>query len=161
MRNLWLSPHNHNPMLIKKAINQRLNDMFYQQWHSNISEMSSCTFYRMFKCDFKLEKYLLKLNKSEQINLCKFRCRNTKLPVVVLGYATHNIDYGERLCKICNLNEVGDEYHYIMKCTYFFNSRGNILKVIFGLIQTMINFLNYFKVLIWEFYETWANLQRK
>ena len=87
MRYIWLNPHNHNPIIIKKAIKRRLNDMFYQQWHSNISEMSSCTFYRMFKSELKLEKYLLSLNRSEQIYLFKCRCRNTKLPVVVLGYS--------------------------------------------------------------------------
>ena len=105
--------------------------------------MSSCTSYRMFKSDFKLEKYLLRLNKSEQINLCKFRCRNTKLPVVVLGYARQNIDYGDRLCTICNLKEVGDEYHYIMKCTYFCNSRGKYLE---SNIWTNPNFDNFSKL---------------
>ena len=123
MTYIWLSPHNHNPIVIHKAIKQRLNDMFHQQWHSNISEMSSCTLYRMFKSECKLEKYLLNLNKPEQINLCKFRCRDTKLPVVVLGYSFQNIAYSDRLCTLCNLNEVGDEYHYIMKCSFFQNSR--------------------------------------
>ena len=119
MRYIWLNPQNYNPIVIHKAIKQRLNDMFHQQWHSNISEMSSCTLYRMFKSECKLEKYLLNLNKSEQINLCKFRCRDTKLPVVVLGYSFQNIAYSDRLCTLCNLNEVGDEYHYTMKCSFF------------------------------------------
>ena len=101
----------------------RLSDMFYQQWHSNITEMSSCTFYRIFKNNLKLEKYLLDLNVSERINLCKFRCRNSKLPVIVLGFASQNISRENRLCTICDLNEVGDEYHYIMKCYFFQNSR--------------------------------------
>ena len=127
MGNLWLTNHNHNLMWVKNAIKLRLSDMYYQKWHSNVTEMSSCIFYKMFKNNLILENYLLNLNVSERINLCKFRCRNTKLPVIVLGYASQSISRENRLCTICDLNEVGDEYHYIMRCCFFQNSRQKYL----------------------------------
>ena len=68
-------------------MNLRLNDIFLQDWYSNISEMNSCITYKLFKSNLKLEKYLLELNTSERINLCKFRCKNSKILVVVMGYA--------------------------------------------------------------------------
>ena len=119
MGNLWQNQHIENPIWIKKAIKLRLSDMFLQEWHSKITEMSSCTFYKMFKSNLILEKYLLKLDISERINLCKFRCRNTKIPIHILGYAAQNIARENRLCTICDLNEVDDKYHYIMKCSFF------------------------------------------
>ena len=33
-----------------------------------------------------------------------------------MGYANRNILYINRLCTICNLNEIGDETHYILRC---------------------------------------------
>ena len=47
----------------------------------------------------------------------------SKIPVVVLGYKHLNIPYENRLCTLCNLKEVGNEYHYMMTCTYFKDSR--------------------------------------
>ena len=41
MRYIWLSPQNPNPIVIHKAIKQRLNYMFHQQWRIYISEMCS------------------------------------------------------------------------------------------------------------------------
>ena len=77
----------------KKAISLKLNDMYFQEWHSNITKMNSCFCYKMFKDSLKLENYLLNLNISESINLCKFRCRNSKIPVHVLGYKSQQIAY--------------------------------------------------------------------
>ena len=37
--------------------------------------------YRMFKHDFKLENYLLKLSTKNARILCKFRTGNVKLPI--------------------------------------------------------------------------------
>ena len=48
--------------------------------------MSSCITYRTFKTEFKLESYLMLPESSDRINICKFRCRNSKMPVVILGY---------------------------------------------------------------------------
>ena len=71
MRNIWLNPLNYNPFWIKKSLNLRLNDIFFQQWHSNIMEMNSCITYKLFKNEIKFEKYLMNLDITERINLCK------------------------------------------------------------------------------------------
>ena len=44
-----------------------------------------------------------------------------------MGYAHLNIPYEQRICTVCNLNEVGNEYHYIMKCNFFQSSRQKYL----------------------------------
>ena len=53
---------------------------------------------------------------GDRINICRFRCTNIKAPVVTLGYTHMNIPYANRICTICNLNEVRDELHYITQC---------------------------------------------
>ena len=51
--------------------------------------------------------------------MCKFRCRSTNLPISTSF--VYNTD--DEWCKMCNLNETGDEFHYIMKCPYFSDAR--------------------------------------
>ena len=69
-------------------------------------------------------------NRSDRINLCKFRCRNTKIPVVTQGYTNKNnpvTTYENRLCEVCVMNVVRDEYHYILGCSAFQENRSNNL----------------------------------
>ena len=47
----------------------------------------------------------------------------------------HNIDQDDRKCNVCQLNEVGDEFHYLFKCQHFNDIREGLLpQIIFGLV---------------------------
>ena len=116
MRNVWQNPELLKSDWLKKAIDLRLSDMYLQEWHSQVFTKSSCILYRTFKINFELEKYLTLLNCRDRIIISRFRCRNIKIPVVSMGYANRNIQPINRLCTICNLNEIGDETHYILRC---------------------------------------------
>ena len=101
--------------------------MYIQDWQRQVDTMNSCTTYRHFKPYFKCEKYLSLPKHYDRVNICKFRCRNIKIPVVTLGYAHQNVEYENRKCQICDTNEVGDEYHYILKCPIFQLQRSRYL----------------------------------
>ena len=58
--------------------------------------------------------------------LCKFKCANHKLPIVTGRYEGLPVD--ERICTICYSPDVGDEFHYLYKCTYFNELRIRCLK---------------------------------
>jgi hypothetical protein len=67
----------------------------------------------------------LKLDDHERIALCKFRCGNHNLPISERRYLPgQNI----KICNLCNLQEQGDEFHYILKCPFFMNSRRMYVK---------------------------------
>jgi hypothetical protein len=34
-----------------------------------------------------------------------------------------SVDCDDRICDICNLNNIGDEFHYLFECTFFENER--------------------------------------
>ena len=55
--------------------------------------------------------------------MSKFRCRNTKIPVVILGYANSIIRHEDRKCTSCTLEEIGDEFHYVLICPLFQQQR--------------------------------------
>ena len=116
MRDVWLNPTEHNHAWVKKILKNRLSEIYDLNWHRTIMEKSSCLIYRTFKENFKFEKYITLLDNSNRIAICKFRCRNSKIPVVTLGYARIDVPYDQRLCTACNMNEIGDEYHYILQC---------------------------------------------
>ena len=48
---------------------------------------------------------------------CKFRILNHKL---LIEYGRwHTIARNMRFCNLCNQNEIGDAYHYILECIFF------------------------------------------
>ena len=145
---IWLDPTLVNHNVLKKEIEQRLSDIYTQEWQSQVNTMRSCTIYRSIKPYFKQEKYLMLPNIADRINICKFRCRNTKIPVVVRGYTNRNIPvtaYEDRICDICDKNELGDEYHYILECPAFQNPRNRYLSEFYTRNPNMEKFVLLFQ----------------
>ena len=124
---IWLSQgQNISNDLLKLQVKQSLRDQFIQQWSSDIFTSSKCCNYRIFKCEFGFETYLTKLPIKLREFFTKFRCRNHKLPIEQGIYA--GIAKDERLCTLCDLNEMGDEFHYLFNCTHFSLVRKTHLK---------------------------------
>ena len=98
---------------LKHTIKRILCDQYLQQWYSEKCNSSRGINYRMFKHDFKLENYLLKLSTKNARILCKFRIGNVKLPIETGRW--FNIERDDRICHLCN-SDVGDEFHYIFNC---------------------------------------------
>ena len=110
---------------VKNSIKLRLNDIFKQEWHSQLYINRKCSNYRIFKDIFQFEPYLCNLDDKERKDLCKFRCRATNIPVA----STHTFNSEDELCKLCDMNECGDEFHYILRCPFFSEERKKMLNV--------------------------------
>ena len=41
---------------------------------------------------------------------------------------TFNIQTDDRICTLCDTNEIGDEFYYLYKCTHFNDLRSRYLK---------------------------------
>ena len=91
-----------------------LRDIFIQNWFSQIENSSRCEFYGVFKREFKLESYLLNLSPYEREVLTKSRCCNLKLPIETGRW--ESIPRDNRLCQLCNLQNIGNEYNYLFEC---------------------------------------------
>ena len=125
--NLWNSQDvvGINFSWFKSHVNQRLKDLFIQDWYSHIDNDSIFTNYRLFKTSFKQEDFLKFLPNDCAITLVRFRTTNNCLPVNTLRY--ENIDRHDRLCTKCNTNDIGDEYHYLFICPFFKKKRIELL----------------------------------
>ena len=77
---------------------------------------SKLDFYFSIKKTFGYEKYLDSLGLSDRIHITKLRLSGHCLPVEILRYNKKYPNREDRTCNICELNEVGDEKHYLYKC---------------------------------------------
>ena len=96
-----------------KYITQILHDQFIQKWFSDIENSSRGEFYSLFKKNFGLENYLLKLPVQNRIWMTKLRTCNLRIPIETGRWA--NIPRQERTCTFCNDN-VGNEFHVFFMC---------------------------------------------
>ena len=92
---------------------------------SKYGPMTNCSsrghVYKLFKPKFGFEKYLDILPVKLRKKFIKFRTSNHRFPVETGRW--YNIPLNERLCLLCNKGLIGDEFHYILECTYFVNDR--------------------------------------
>jgi len=110
-----------SPNWLRANISLKLRDQYKQNWHDALSNSTKCSNYMIFKSEWKFENYLNLLPFKLRKYYCSLRISNHKLPVELGRH--QGIYLNDRLCKLCNQNEVGDEYHYLMKCNYFENER--------------------------------------
>jgi hypothetical protein len=115
-RELVLDMHM-SPETLKELFSKKLAHTYAIEWHHSLESSNVYGNYRIYKTAFQLEPYLLALEPKHAIPLCKFRTNNHYLPTQVGRYNRTN--YADRLCKICDMNDTGDEYHYLFKCTHF------------------------------------------
>ena len=56
----------------------------------------------------------------------EFRTCNNRLPIEVGRW--YGIEKSQRKCTLCNENEIGDEYHYLFKCSRFYMIRNQCIR---------------------------------
>ncbi len=68
--------------MLKYNISKNMKHQFITKWKNELNNMTSCDTFVHLKPNFKMEKYLICLNKNQRIAICKFRTNNTCLPKV-------------------------------------------------------------------------------
>ena len=127
-----------NPKAVKGNITKTLHDLSIQEWNAKLSESSKGRNYNVFKEQIEFESYLRLLPRQLYIPLIKFRTSNHRLPVEVGRWnGTH---YTDRKCTLCDKNDLGDEFHYLLTCPYFLTERCNLLKPYFYKRPNIVKF---------------------
>ena len=126
--NVWLSQSCPNKDWFRISFKQKVKDQYLQHWFSLINSSSSGITYRIFKKQYGNNKYFSILKNSQCRILTAFRTRNHRLPIEVGRWG--NIPISERICHLCK-SEIGDEFHYIFKCTSFNDERKSYTKAYF------------------------------
>ena len=126
MSNLFEEPGSVNHIWFKEAFKLRINDVNRQKWQEVVHNSSACLTYRIVTVQKDLQYYLINLPVKYAYDLCKFKCGNHKLPIVTGRFQNLAID--ERVCRLCQLNDVGDEFHYVLRCPFFQENRKKFVK---------------------------------
>jgi hypothetical protein len=141
---VWQSQLFTNVSWLKHNVFTALFNQFTQSWISDVSSSSKGINYRIFKENLKLRNYLLKLPCKKYKLLCRFRCCNFKLPVET-GRWEH-ISRSDRKCNLCDLHDIGDEFHHLFKCKYnvISHTRQTCLPRIYSTNPNVYKFSNLF-----------------
>ena len=76
------------------------------------------------KKEYKLEDYLMAdLSRKKATNLAQLRTSAHNLAIETGRYARPGVPSSERKCKMCDLDEVEDEVHFINRCTAYEEDR--------------------------------------
>ena len=122
-----MSPEDMDPNYLKNIFEEKLKWFYSHQWWAQIENSGACDSYSIFKMELKIEPYLTLLEPRYHIPLCKFRTNNHRLPIVTGRY--NNVNRIHRICELCNTDDLGDEYHYLLKCNHFKSKREELLDV--------------------------------
>ena len=112
---IWHTQSDISSNNISRIIKAHLIDQNKQNWHSSLQIRLKAD-YEANKDNIVLEPYFLKLQPKHSIPLVKFRTGNHRFPVEI--YRWEGIPLSERKCTLCNSNDIGDEYHYLLKCNF-------------------------------------------
>ena len=127
MPHLWVSQNVSNIKFssFKSYIKQCFQDLYIQQWYSQMDNDSIYVNYKILKSTFQ-QNHIFKLLPNDcSISLVRFFSTNNRLPVNVLRF--EGIPRHERLCNNCNMQVVGDEFHYLFTCPYYHTKRTELL----------------------------------
>ena len=97
---------------LKQYTKQTLIQQYRHNCHTLLLNSSKGRNYSLFKENILLENYLLKLSRNECINLIKFRTATHHLPIETGRW--EGIEIEDRKCQLCNKNDIGDEFHYLL-----------------------------------------------
>ena len=86
--------------------------------------------YAKFKTNFVLEKYLLGTPFSLRANFSRFRVSAHNLAIETGRHTRPVTPVDQRICRECNLNEVEDEMHVLLRCEKYGDKRKEVFKKI-------------------------------
>ena len=133
-----------NELIFLREFKQRCLDIGAQQWNIDLQTYSKLDSYRLFKNNLIIEDYLRIINVDIfRRALCKFRVSNHNL-CVESGRA-ENIPRAQRLCFMCNLNQVETEFHFCLVCPAYRHLRTKFLPTYCWELPSVVKFSRLLK----------------
>ena len=137
---VWMYPESVNRNVFLPVLLLRLQDMYISNWRRDMNLCSSLFLYKELKVDFTIAEYLQRLNNFKLRNvISKIRLSSHNLLIETGRHM--NIARNQRKCSKCRLNEIQDEYHFILVCPYFIDLRNKFISNYFTQNPSMYKFL--------------------
>ena len=99
-------------------LRQRLIDMYIAEWCIDVNIKPSLILYKRLNTTFDRSCYL------EQMNIPTYRNAVARLRLsshqLLIETGRHrNIKREDRKCTLCNLNDIEDEFHFMLVCPFY------------------------------------------
>ena len=138
---VWMYPESVNINLFIPIFQVRLRDIYICKWRSDMSLCSSLVLYKELKNSFTISEYLVMINDYKTRNMIsKIRLSSHKLRIETGRHM--NIERQHRKCQKCNLNDIQDEYHFILICPYLKTLRIRYISKYYTENPSMYKFIN-------------------
>ena len=116
------------PEAVSSICKKRVKSVFDRFWLDEVNQVkivnglnsNKLRFYSTLKSSFTREPYLdLVQSRNQRSFLTRLRCSAHRLEIEKLRYTTPPTPPSARVCGFCCSGEVGDEEHFIMRCSVF------------------------------------------
>lgn len=115
---IWNCKEQFNEHLFLHEVKQRLTDMFIQEGHGYFENSPKCTMYKHLCYNFEVQEYLTKPIPTVYVQfISKYRLSSHQLEIERGRF--YNIHRNERVCKLCSLSQIEDEFHFILICPFY------------------------------------------
>ena len=121
----WEDPLSVSQKEFALIFKQRLIDNFIQGCFATISTSPSLHLYKYLKENCSYETYLDILPSGLKTLIFKLRTSSHSLRIQTGRFGPNRILRNERICLICNS---GDEFHFILKCPFYYSLRKRYIK---------------------------------
>jgi hypothetical protein len=122
-------------------VKSALVDLYIHDWYVAISQQDKCYMFRLYKTVFQHELYL-------SICIGKYRTALTRLRLsshslgIELGRYPPRIPRDQRICLYCNVNDIDDEFHFVLKCTLHDELRTRYIPRTYRIRPNMVKFID-------------------
>ena len=110
---------------LPRTVSNRMMSLYAADWMRHISryENNKLRTYSTIKDAFALEPYLTQSPLSIRRDITRLRISCHPLAIETGRYSQPKIPVEYRLCELCNMNCVEDEYHMLLVCPFYSNER--------------------------------------
>lgn len=123
---IWDKPNVLTKSNFNDLILNNLQEKYDSFWYYHINNFQAkLRTYCIFKNNFGIEQYILSFRRSFRANFSRLRISAHHLMIEKGRYLKMPLE--KRICKLCNLNEIEDETHFMIKCTYYSVLRDKML----------------------------------
>ena len=138
---VWLFPESVNIHAFVPVLRNRLRDIYVNNWRVNLEASTALDIYREIKITFEQSSYIKTIENVKLRNvIAKLRLSSHNLNIEVGRH--HKIPRGERKCSFCNLNDIEDEFHFVLKCPVYADLRRQYLPRYYYTHTSIFKYIN-------------------
>ena len=125
---VWVAQNVENDNSFIKKFTEYIRRRHLEAWQTSLNSSSKLSLYRSIKTAYGHEHYLNSLNvRKYRHAYAQLRSGFHELEIEKGRY--NNTPFADRLCKICNLDQVENELHFILICPMFDDMRRRYIAI--------------------------------